>query len=211
MRRGGEPPVVLAGLGDHARVLLGGMVVLRGQGGRFGRPAGRSGLFHAKPSERAHARQAEHDRDGDERAEHASRMPCAYAAQAPHTTSLRSTFALDDPIPIHNVHTFATIHSTNIGKNRESRCPGHHAASGRSGGWPAAGPPVICSRSLAVRHAVAVHTSREHDRGPDTHHEQTDTSRDKQRQANAARLGEVLMDPLPLRVQGDVLVLQRDL
>ena len=61
--------------------------------------------------------------------------------------------------------------------------------------------PVICSRSLAVRHAVAVHTSREHDRGPDTHHEQTDTSRDKQRQANVARLGEVLMDPLPLRVQ----------
>ena len=35
MRRGGEPPVVLAGRGDHARVLLGGMVVLRGQGGRL--------------------------------------------------------------------------------------------------------------------------------------------------------------------------------
>ncbi len=211
LRCGRETPVVCAGFGDHARVPFGRMVVLHRQRGGFGGTAGRAGLFHAKPRENAHAQQAAGDGDRDESTEHATRATGMQTAHTPSAPALRGAFALDDPIPVHNVHAFATIHSTNIGKNRESRCPGHHAASGRSGGWPAAGPPVICSRSLAVRHAVAVHTSREHDRGPDTHHEQTDTSRDKQRQANAARLGEVLMDPLPLRVQGDVLVLQRDL
>ncbi len=58
---------------------------------------------------------------------------------------------------------------------------------------------------------LAAHATREHDRGSDTHHEQSDAARDEQRQTHATSRSELFEYRLPLALQGDVLVLQRNL
>lgn len=127
LRSGGEFPVVRMGLLDHARVLPGGPVALVGQCGALRGPAGRAGLFHADPRERAHARQAEYGRDGREHAEHARHMPFPQQPGPAFATRVIHVVALDDPIPIHttrnNTHVNTTGGTTNIDEKEEGTRP----------------------------------------------------------------------------------------
>ena len=133
LRSGGELAVVRAGLLDHARVLPGGPVALVGQCRALRGPAGRSGLFHADPRERAHAHQAEYGRDSREQAEHARHMPFPQQPGPAFATRVIHVLALDDPIPIHttcgNTHVNTTGGTTNIGWEK-GKAPGRPQVNG---------------------------------------------------------------------------------
>ncbi len=179
-------------------------------------PAGRAGLFHAYPREHADPEEKADGRERGQHTEHARHMPFPQQSGPSFATRVIHVVALDDPIPIHttyrSTHVNTTGGTTDIGLGRESTTV--RSSNVRGDSFRIAFTPLIWRW---VRPSTALTNPpmrrREHDRGPDAHHEQA-TCRPRQatgRPTPPVSVMTVVVRSNQIRVQGHVLVLQREL